>query len=60
MQLPSFQGHMLRDPVLPIVRTPAPAPVAPVAPSRGSLVAPLVLFAVTGFVLGWLVFLASS
>jgi len=68
VDLPSFQGHMLHAgavlpvPAVPMVREPVrtAAPAPRVQPRRESMALPLVLFGITGFLLGWIVFLASS
>lgn len=70
VELPSFQGHMLRGAVLPAPRAVLPAPrtveqprtatIAQAEPTGLAWVAPLMLLAITGILLGSLVALASG
>lgn len=61
VELPRFQGHMLRGPVLPTARpVERPRIVAQPEPSYLAWVGPLMLFAVTGILLGSIIALASS
>ena len=61
VELPRFQGHMLRGPVLP-VSSPVerPRPIAQPEPSYLAWVGPLLLFAITGLLLGSIIALASG
>lgn len=61
VELPRFQGHMLRGPVLPVTSpVERPRVVAQPEPSYLAWVGPLMLFAVSGILLGSLIALASG